>query len=112
MYWDNNNLCFTVYNKENQRIKYVNKESCHQALVLKAVPEGVFMQLGRLTSKTKEDENMPITKLYPDHKEALRVAKILPKKEMLPTVKKLYKMELDQSKPVEITENVKCKTDT
>eukprot|EP00957_Ditylum_brightwellii_P190166 14475606-Ditylum_brightwellii.AAC.1 len=40
MYWDNVNLWFAVYNKENQRIKYVNRERCHCALVFKAIPEG------------------------------------------------------------------------
>eukprot|EP00957_Ditylum_brightwellii_P046246 3508741-Ditylum_brightwellii.AAC.1 len=27
LYWDKQDLCFVVYNKENQHIKYVNKES-------------------------------------------------------------------------------------
>eukprot|EP00957_Ditylum_brightwellii_P053313 4041649-Ditylum_brightwellii.AAC.1 len=55
----------SVYNKENQRIKYVNKESCHPASVFKAIPEGVFTRLGQLTSRTRENENVPITELYP-----------------------------------------------
>eukprot|EP00957_Ditylum_brightwellii_P155427 11830867-Ditylum_brightwellii.AAC.1 len=81
MYWDSENLSSAMYNKENQHIKYVNKESCHCALVFKAILEGVFTCLGLLTSKTRENENVPITELYPDHREALRVAKIHPKKE-------------------------------
>eukprot|EP00957_Ditylum_brightwellii_P169602 12909437-Ditylum_brightwellii.AAC.1 len=46
LYWDKQELCFAVYNKENQHIKYVNKESCHHASVFKAIPEGVFTCLG------------------------------------------------------------------
>eukprot|EP00957_Ditylum_brightwellii_P066444 5044069-Ditylum_brightwellii.AAC.1 len=87
IYWDNDKLCIAVYNKENQRIKYVNKESCHRASVFKAIPKGVFMRLGILTSKTKGNENLPITELYPDHKEALRVANSLPEKKKIPMVK-------------------------
>eukprot|EP00957_Ditylum_brightwellii_P182452 13899016-Ditylum_brightwellii.AAC.1 len=36
----NNNLQFLVYSKENQTIKYANKESCHRTSVFKAVPAG------------------------------------------------------------------------
>eukprot|EP00957_Ditylum_brightwellii_P141614 10788506-Ditylum_brightwellii.AAC.1 len=31
LYWSKQELRFAVYNKENQRIKYVNRESCHRA---------------------------------------------------------------------------------
>eukprot|EP00957_Ditylum_brightwellii_P129851 9904658-Ditylum_brightwellii.AAC.1 len=33
----NDSLHFLVYSKENQMIKYVNKESCHRTLVFKTV---------------------------------------------------------------------------
>eukprot|EP00957_Ditylum_brightwellii_P112525 8578278-Ditylum_brightwellii.AAC.2 len=46
LYWDKQELWFAVYNKENQCIKYVNKESCHRTSVFKAIPEWVFMHLG------------------------------------------------------------------
>eukprot|EP00957_Ditylum_brightwellii_P096705 7365191-Ditylum_brightwellii.AAC.1 len=36
--WKQDNLCFLVYIKENQTIKYVRKESCHCQSVFKAVP--------------------------------------------------------------------------
>ena len=49
--WQHDNLHFSVYNKENQTIKYVNKESCHRTLVFKAVPAGVFTRIGQLTSQ-------------------------------------------------------------
>eukprot|EP00957_Ditylum_brightwellii_P142763 10878525-Ditylum_brightwellii.AAC.1 len=44
--WRHNNLHFSVYIKENQPIKYVNKESCHRASVFKTVPAGLFTRLG------------------------------------------------------------------
>ena len=43
--WRHDNLHFSVYNKENQTIKYVNKESCHRTLVFKAVPAGLFTHI-------------------------------------------------------------------
>eukprot|EP00957_Ditylum_brightwellii_P102855 7837519-Ditylum_brightwellii.AAC.1 len=81
LYWEKQELCLAVYNKENQCIKYMNKESCHCASVIKAIPEGVFACLCGLTSRTKENKKVHITELYPDHREALRVAKILQKKQ-------------------------------
>eukprot|EP00957_Ditylum_brightwellii_P139702 10646796-Ditylum_brightwellii.AAC.1 len=55
---------------------------------------------------------MPITELYPDHRVALRVAKILPKKTKIPTVKKLYTTELENSKPIETMVEDEYKQDT
>eukprot|EP00957_Ditylum_brightwellii_P168531 12828489-Ditylum_brightwellii.AAC.1 len=53
MYWTDSNIRFVVYNKENQQIKYVNRESCHRATMFKIILEGVFTRLGQLTSKIK-----------------------------------------------------------
>eukprot|EP00957_Ditylum_brightwellii_P080649 6133920-Ditylum_brightwellii.AAC.1 len=80
--------------KENQTIKYVNKESCHRTLVFKAVPAGVFTRLGQLNSLTQENKNMPILDVYPLHAAALNTAKLLPKK--IPTVNDLYQQEDDR----------------
>eukprot|EP00957_Ditylum_brightwellii_P092333 7029911-Ditylum_brightwellii.AAC.1 len=46
LYGSKQELRFAVYNKENQHIKYVNRESCHCTSVFKAIPEGVFTCLG------------------------------------------------------------------
>eukprot|EP00957_Ditylum_brightwellii_P179507 13675312-Ditylum_brightwellii.AAC.1 len=94
MSWKNNNLHFLVYSKENQTIKYVNKESCHRTLVFKAVPAGVFTWIGQLTLLTQENENTSIMELYPLHAAALNTAKLLPKK--IPTVSELYQQEDDR----------------
>eukprot|EP00957_Ditylum_brightwellii_P115290 8791393-Ditylum_brightwellii.AAC.1 len=42
---DKQELRVAVYNKKNQDIKYVNRESCHRVSVFKAIPEGVFTRL-------------------------------------------------------------------
>eukprot|EP00957_Ditylum_brightwellii_P156211 11890009-Ditylum_brightwellii.AAC.1 len=110
-YWAKNDLHFALYNKKNQQIKYVNKESCHRASVFKAILVGVFTRLGQLTSKTDESENMLISELYPDHTEVLQNANILLKQKKIPIMKKLYKMEQKQSKPVVTTEYEEQKMD-
>eukprot|EP00957_Ditylum_brightwellii_P158441 12059390-Ditylum_brightwellii.AAC.1 len=92
--WKNNNLQFLVYSKENQTIKYVNKESYHRTSVFKLVPAGVFSWIGQLTLLTQENKNMPVTDLYPLHAAALNTAKLLTKK--IPTVNELYQQEDDR----------------
>eukprot|EP00957_Ditylum_brightwellii_P076586 5820961-Ditylum_brightwellii.AAC.1 len=50
MPWLNLQLYFSVCYKKNQTIKYINRESCHCNAVFKAIPEGIFTNLGQLTS--------------------------------------------------------------
>eukprot|EP00957_Ditylum_brightwellii_P210776 15365384-Ditylum_brightwellii.AAC.1 len=92
--WKMDNLSFLVYHKKKQTIKYVNKESCRQTAVFKAIPTGVFIHMGRLTLITEENRDMPITSLYPTHAAALKKSKLLPKK--IPTVRELCDQELAQ----------------
>jgi hypothetical protein len=94
--WRQDNLYFSVYSKENQTIKYVNKESCHRQSVFKAVPAGVFTRLGRLTSVTKDNQDTPILDFYPLHREALKKAKLLPKN--VPTLQELHQQEDDRQR--------------
>eukprot|EP00957_Ditylum_brightwellii_P161857 12323468-Ditylum_brightwellii.AAC.1 len=42
LFWTREKNCLSVYSKENQQIKYVNKESCHCSSVFKAIPAGFF----------------------------------------------------------------------
>ena len=92
--WKSDYLHFLVYSKENQTIKYVNKESCHRQSVFKAVPAGVFTRLGRLTLLTKSNQNTPILDFYLLHHEALKKANLLPKN--VPTLKELHQQEDDR----------------
>eukprot|EP00957_Ditylum_brightwellii_P000679 53447-Ditylum_brightwellii.AAC.1 len=91
---EKNDLSFSVYHKKNQTIKYVNRESCHQTAVFKAIPAGVFTHMGRLTSITNENKNKPIITFYPTHAATLQKANLLPKK--IPTIRELYAQELNQ----------------
>eukprot|EP00957_Ditylum_brightwellii_P011677 882229-Ditylum_brightwellii.AAC.1 len=70
----------SIYHKKSQTVKYVNRESCHQTAVFKAIPAGVFTCIGRLTSMTDENKNAPITSLYATHADTLKKASILSKK--------------------------------
>eukprot|EP00957_Ditylum_brightwellii_P207538 15353421-Ditylum_brightwellii.AAC.2 len=55
--WKEDDLEFSVYNKENQMIKYLNSKSCHRSEVFKAMSAGLFTCLGRLTLLTEENKN-------------------------------------------------------
>eukprot|EP00957_Ditylum_brightwellii_P183509 13978648-Ditylum_brightwellii.AAC.1 len=87
-------LEFSVYNKENQTIKYTNSESCHRLEVFKAIPAGVFTCLGRLMLLAEENKNEKITNLYPDYVHALKMAGLIPK--TVPTVQELYMQEKEK----------------
>eukprot|EP00957_Ditylum_brightwellii_P083270 6331398-Ditylum_brightwellii.AAC.1 len=74
-------------------LKYANRESCHRTEVFKTIPAGVLTCMGRLTSITHENKDMPITSLYPTHTDALKKANLLPKR--FPTMRELYEQELE-----------------
>eukprot|EP00957_Ditylum_brightwellii_P090263 6874127-Ditylum_brightwellii.AAC.1 len=48
-------LQFGVYQKEGQEIKYIDCSSCNRPCTFKSIASGVYLQLGRLTSKTTEN---------------------------------------------------------
>eukprot|EP00957_Ditylum_brightwellii_P202193 15329031-Ditylum_brightwellii.AAC.3 len=90
--WKKDDLSFSVYHNKNQTITYVNRESCHQMAVFKAILAGVFTCMGRLTSITDENKNVPITSLFSTHANSLKKTNLLPKK--IPTAQELYDQEL------------------
>eukprot|EP00957_Ditylum_brightwellii_P154416 11750560-Ditylum_brightwellii.AAC.1 len=72
MMWGNMEfLQFGVYHKEGQAIKYVDHSSCHRPCTFKYITSGIYLQLGRLTSKTTENGKKQLDKIYPEHAEAL-----------------------------------------
>eukprot|EP00957_Ditylum_brightwellii_P040488 3064155-Ditylum_brightwellii.AAC.1 len=73
-------LEFSVYPKENQQLKYLNKESCHRTTAFKAIPTGVFTRLGQLTSIIPQNCNSPIAELYQQNKKALEQANLPPRR--------------------------------
>ena len=78
-------LHFQVYMKENQKLKYLNRGSTHTKDCFKAIQKGVQNRLGKLTTKTKANENQPLNKLYPDHFQALEKAILV--QDPIPTLK-------------------------
>eukprot|EP00957_Ditylum_brightwellii_P123735 9433196-Ditylum_brightwellii.AAC.1 len=105
--WKKDSLSFSVYHKKNQVIKYINCESCHQTSVFKAIPVGVFTCMGRLTSITEENKDVPITSFYPTHANALKKENLLPKR--IPIVKELYDQELARKEKQKLKEAEKEK---
>ena len=75
---DETGLTFSVYRKPGQRLKYVDNLSCHTPATRRAIPEGVFKRLAKLTSWSPENENRTIRDLYPSHAEALEKAALAP----------------------------------
>ena len=73
--------------KENQKLKYLNKGSCHTHNCLKAIPNGVFKRLAKLTSKSESKLNSTIDSLYPNHAKALQIAELAPSS--FPTMKEI-----------------------
>ena len=92
MGWTPSNfLNFSVYRKENQVLKYLEKGSCHTSSTFKAIPIGVFKHLAKLTSKTVETRPLSIQQVYPDHAAALLKANLISKEKEFPTFDQLWK---------------------
>eukprot|EP00957_Ditylum_brightwellii_P092966 7078808-Ditylum_brightwellii.AAC.1 len=71
-------LQFGVYHKEGQAIKYVDCSSYHRPCTFKSIASGVYLYLGRLTSKMVENGEKQLDKIYPEHAEALLAAELEP----------------------------------
>eukprot|EP00957_Ditylum_brightwellii_P117117 8932698-Ditylum_brightwellii.AAC.1 len=83
MEWKDEIITFSDYAKPNHTIKCVRSTSCRHPVVFKAIPAGVFAQLGRPTYITMDNINCPINELYSAHMSALRSARIFPIKSLL-----------------------------
>ena len=77
MKWKDNDLCFGVHVKPNQQIQYLNYGSMHTNACLRAIPEGVFNRLGKLTTLTDETKDLPIDRIYPRHVHKLQQAGLI-----------------------------------
>ena len=67
-------LCFNVYHKPNQRLKYLNAQSTHKRTVFHAIPKGVFHRLASLTTFDSTNTSKTVDELYPIHAKALIIA--------------------------------------
>ena len=103
IFWNfHNGLSFKIYMKPNQKLKYLNKGSCHTNKCFEAISNGVFGRLSKLTTKCEKTMNSRLDKLYPDHANALKHAGIAPAtfpkmKEIIAKLK-LKKESKDKSK--------------
>ena len=77
----------------------MNSSSAHTHSTFKAIPDGVFKRLSRLTSKEESVENLRVDQLYPDHAQALKNAKLY-KKSHFPTMKELWDKDRENSKRI------------
>ena len=89
-------LRFRVHLKPNQTLKYLNQESTHTKSCIRAVRQGVFNRLVKLTSTTRSTLSSRMNTLYPDHCRALAVAGLLP--DEVPTMNEVMR-ENDGKKP-------------
>eukprot|EP00957_Ditylum_brightwellii_P205791 15345448-Ditylum_brightwellii.AAC.1 len=91
MCWDNESsyMRFSVFRKPHQALKYVDKNSTHQATTFKSIANGVFTRLARLTLKSAANQDARIDNIHPDHAEALFTADLAPPTDF-PTFKELW----------------------
>lgn len=107
MYWNlNNELRFKIHMKENQKLKYLNKGSCHTSKCFEAIPNGVFKRLFKLTSRGNKMLNSRVYKIYPEHAKALQIANLVPDK--FPKMKKILEViTISNEKKTKENENLK-----
>ena len=86
---------FEVHVKENQKLKHLNSDGAHAKCCMKAIPNGLFKRLAKLTSVNDETTNYNIDDMCPAHAEALRIAGLTPKQ--FPTFKETS-MNVEQDK--------------
>jgi len=77
-------LQFQIYMKPSQQLKYLNKGSTHTGDVFKAIPQGVYQRLAKLTTITEENKNLTLKEIYPKHFKALEHAGLV--KGKIPTL--------------------------
>jgi hypothetical protein len=66
--WDKEGvLKFGVHMKPNQQLKYLNTGSAHTPGCFKAIMTGVCYRLTKLTTVNKNNEDMKLDEIYPEH---------------------------------------------
>eukprot|EP00957_Ditylum_brightwellii_P209415 15361674-Ditylum_brightwellii.AAC.1 len=74
---------FSVFQKPNQALNYVDRNSTRQPTTFKSIANGVFTWLARLASKIAANGNAQIDNVYLDHAKALFVANLAPPTDFL-----------------------------
>ena len=76
--WSNEEeLQFQVYMKPNQQLKYLNNDSTHTYSCFKAIPNGVYKRLAKLTTMTEGNANKTLKEIYPHHFKSLELANLV-----------------------------------
>ena len=75
-----------MFIKPNQQLKYLNKGSSHTPGCFKAIPNGVFHRLTKLTTIDEGNRDKRLDEIYPKHFEAMNKADLL-KDVNIPTLK-------------------------
>eukprot|EP00957_Ditylum_brightwellii_P149728 11402414-Ditylum_brightwellii.AAC.1 len=79
MMWDDKGLlCFRLFHKKGHAIKHIDPGSSHQPCMFESITSGVHLCLGRLTSKTGNNEKEQLERIYLEHAEALLAADLEP----------------------------------
>ena len=102
---EQNELAFGVYFKPGYKNKYVDRGSMHTPACLDAIPKGVAIRLGSLTTRTSKNENKSLSILYPIAHQALLDAGLLKIEERLPKLGEL----LDEREKEQISTAMKAK---
>ena len=97
MSWINNGLSFKVYKKPNQQLHYLNNQSLHTRACKRAIPEGVYNRLGKLTTMTPSNRSSLISEVYPEHYQKLQVAGLI--KGQPPTMEEVHKWAQSKKTP-------------
>ena len=80
-------LQFQVHLKPNQQLKYLNEGSVHAKACIKAIPEGVYRRLAKLTTVTEENQDKTLDEIHPMHFKALSHAGLITAKtKQIPTL--------------------------
>ena len=89
LYWSTKGeLRFQVHLKPNQQLKYLNEGSIHTKVCIKAIPEGVYKRLAKLTTVTEENQDKTLDEICPMPFKALSHAGlIIAKTKKIPTLK-------------------------
>jgi hypothetical protein len=74
--WDENNkILLNMYRKPGKLVRYLNHDSHHHRLHKTTVLSGVELRLALLTTKTPTNEDLSLSKIYPDKHDALQLAR-------------------------------------
>ena len=73
LFWNfHNKLGFKIFMKPNQKLKYLNRGSCHTSKCFEAISSCVFGRLSKLTTQCNKTMNSRPDLLYPEHAKALK----------------------------------------